>query len=304
MDDHPEVLGLLETDLLTNGATPTGRKGLSVENILRCMLLKKITRVSYKMLAFHLADSHSYRTFAWLDGESYPDRSALSHDIRRMRPETLQKIFEHLAIKTFDDGWIDVELMRPGSTVVKSNIAPPLDSQLLNDGIRVLSRCIAKSCDRTGVKLRLTDYRDTSRALSAAIFYGKKAEKDVLYGELILLAKRVVKQIEMAIEQIQLKCHDETLSQPWIEEVTHFRDLLNIVFYQSERRVFNGDTVPPTEKTVSLFEPHTDIIVKGSREKAAALTGSPSNFAAPRHKCQYSNVPIIYFRVDLIRTDQ
>ena len=82
LDDHPEILTLLETDLLTDGAQLTGRKGLSVESIFRCMLLKQITRVSYKMLAFHLADSHSYRTFARLDRECRPGKSALSRWLR------------------------------------------------------------------------------------------------------------------------------------------------------------------------------------------------------------------------------
>ena len=34
---------------------------------------------------------------------------------------------------------------------------------------------------------------------------------------------------------------------------------------QTRRRVFGGETVPAQEKVVSLFQPHTDIIVKGGR---------------------------------------
>ena len=55
-----------------------------------------------------------------------------------------------------------------------------------------MSRLYAQSRDRTDVKLRLVDYRKRSRKLAGAIFYGKKAEKDQLYKELIPLAKRVV----------------------------------------------------------------------------------------------------------------
>ena len=35
---------------------------------------------------------------------------------------------------------------------------------------------------------------------------------------------------------------------------------------QSRRRVFNSESVPATEKVLSLYEPHTDIIVKGGRD--------------------------------------
>ena len=47
LDQHPELLTLIESDLLTQGTKPTGRKGLSVESIFRCLLLKQITGASY-----------------------------------------------------------------------------------------------------------------------------------------------------------------------------------------------------------------------------------------------------------------
>ena len=38
------------------------------------------------------------------------------------------------------------------------------------------------------------------------------------------------------------------------------------VMDQTERRVLNEETVPSSEKIVSIFEEHTDIIVKGFRD--------------------------------------
>jgi len=58
-------------------------------------------------------------------------------------------------------------------------------------------------------------------------------------------------------------------------------DLLNKVADQAERRVFKGEKVPASEKVVSFFETHTDIIVKGNRKTEYGhkifLTGGPSN---------------------------
>ena len=280
LDEHPEILTLLESDLLTDGEQTKGRKGLSVESIFRCMLLKQITGVSYKMLAFHLADSHSYRTFARLDRDCQPGKSALSCNIRRMRAETLQAVFEKLAVYIHEKGTMDSNVLRLDSTVVKSNIAPPLDSQLLDDGIRVLSRLFSKSRDATGIKLRLTDYRKTSRSLAAGIFYTKKAEKDVLYEKLIPLAWKVIGQSEKAIRQVRQKCHADRMADSWIEQVKHFQHLLKKVIDQTQRRVFNDEEVPATEKIVSLFEPHTDIIVKGNRD---IEYGHKVNLASDRH---------------------
>lgn len=265
LDQHPELVTLIQDDLLTQGAKPTGRKGLSVESVFRCLLLKQIIGVSYEQLSFLLTDSQSYRTFARLDRDCYPKKSALCENIRRVRPATLQAVFECLALSTFNEGAMNPKLTRFDSTVVKSHIAAPSDSRLPDDGIRVLSRLFAQSRDRTGVKLRLTDYRKRSRKLTGAIFYGQKAEKDRLYKALIPLAKRVVEQSHRAIEQVQSKgCTMD--SQCWINEVLHYRGLLERVIDQTERRVLKGESVPAAEKLVSLFEPHTDIIVKGFRD--------------------------------------
>ena len=51
----------------------------------------------------------------------------------------------------------------------------------------------------------------------------------------------------------------------WRKEVVAYDDLLGQVVAQTRRRVLAGETVPAQEKIVSLFEPHTDIIVKGGR---------------------------------------
>ena len=52
----------------------------------------------------------------------------------------------------------------------------------------------------------------------------------------------------------------------WERQTKHYETLILRVLSQTERRVFEGETVPASEKRVSLFEPHTDIIVKGRRE--------------------------------------
>ncbi|MBV1919949.1 MAG: hypothetical protein KUG73_04650 [Pseudomonadales bacterium] len=75
--------------------------------------------------------------------------------IRSIRPETLEKVFDVLSIKWIDEGKMSLEKLRIDSTVVKSHITPPSDSQLLDDSIRVLSRHFAKSQSKTGVKYDL-----------------------------------------------------------------------------------------------------------------------------------------------------
>lgn len=266
LDKLPVLLTLLEKDLKSSSVKATGRKGLSVENVFRCMLLKQMTGVSYDQLAFHLADSATYRAFTRLSSTCAPKKSALSQNIRRVQPETLQSIFEYLNLKACEEGLLKTDLMRVDSTVVQSNIIKPSDSQLLNDGVRVLSRLFAKSQQRTGVKLRLTDHRKTARSLSADIFYGRAAAKEPLYGKLLSVARKVIQQSKLALVQVRQKSSYSVGGQAWLGQVEHYQTLLLRVIDQTERRVIQGEKVPADEKLYSLFETHTDIIIKDRRD--------------------------------------
>jgi transposase, IS5 family len=50
------------------------------------------------------------------------------------------------------------------------------------------------------------------------------------------------------------------------QQLRHYGELTKRVIDQTQRRVLCGEQVAATEKIVSIFEPHTDIIVKDRRE--------------------------------------
>jgi len=191
LDQHPEILSLIAKDLVNESATKVGRIGLSAESIFRCLLLKQQLRISYEQLAFHLSDSMTYRTFARLPNHLTPRRSGLQSTIRSIKPETLEKVHEVLSGNWLQEGVLSMDKLRIDSTVVASNIAPPSDSRLLNDGVRVLSRLLAKSKNVTGVKVRFVDQRKPSKSLAFQIFNAKKAEKEALYPKLLKVVRVV-----------------------------------------------------------------------------------------------------------------
>ena len=47
-----------------------------------------------------------------------------------------------------------------------------------------------------------------------------------------------------------------------VQDLNHFTDLAKKVIDQTERRVLKGESMPASEKVLSIFEPHTDIIIK------------------------------------------
>ena len=265
LDNHPIILTLINRDFAKRETANTGAYGLSMETIFRCLLLKQILRVTYRKLAFHLSDSPSYRAFARLRWDEMPSKSVLQHTVRQVSPQTLKLINQQLMLDWIDEKNLSIDSLRIDSTVVKSNIPDPMDSQMLNDGVRVLSRMMSKSLCTTGIKIRFSDQRKKSKSLSFQIFHAKKPIKDALYPNLLTCVSTTLKQLERAITKIRLETKMPEKAQSWIEEAEHYRSLLLQVVNQTQRRVFNNEKVPSSEKLVSLFEPHTDIIVKTNR---------------------------------------
>ena len=60
LDGQPALVSLVAGDLRRQGVRETGRRGLPVESVLRCALLKQQRQLSYEELAFHLEDSASF----------------------------------------------------------------------------------------------------------------------------------------------------------------------------------------------------------------------------------------------------
>jgi IS5 family transposase len=265
LDGHQEILPVIARDLINKSLAPTGRTGLSVESIFRCLILKQLFGFSYEQLAFHLSDSMSYRIFSRLPSHLAPKKSCLQSTIRRLKPETLELVHQMLSIDWLEKEKISLQQLRIDSTVVASNIAPPSDSNMLDDGVRVLSRYLMKSRDITGIKIRFTDKRDASKSLAFQIFNAKKTVKDALYLDLLKLVDVVLKQAERGLRQVSTKSVSPD-APGWIKEVEHYRNLLLRVVSQTKRRVVDNEKVPAVDKIVSIFEEHTDIIIKGFRD--------------------------------------
>ena len=76
----------------------------------------------------------------------------------------------------------------------------------------------------------------------------------------------VLVQTDRALIKFKGKASIDKKSQKWIDNVEHFKSLTLRVVDQTQRRVIDKEKVPPADKIVSLFEDHTDMIVKGFRD--------------------------------------
>jgi len=266
LDDHREPLAPVAKDLRRHGVKPTGRRGLPVEAVLRCALLKQYRQLSYEELAFHLEDSSSFRAFARLPLHWSPKKSVLQKTISVISPETWEQINRTLLASAHADKVERARMVRLDSTVTAAPIHAPSDSSLLWDAVRVMVRLL-KAADQlvAGAERSWHDHRRAAKKCLRAIQYTRGRPKRVqMYRELIKITRATLaylQQTERRITQILTPA-----AELWRTEIGYYRPLIEQVIAQTERRVLAGETVPAKDKLVSLFEPHTDIIVKGSRD--------------------------------------
>jgi len=85
-----------------------------------------------------------------------------------------------------------------------------------------------------------------------------------LYRQLIEITRATLAYLRGAAAQLVLVSNPAV--ELWQAEVRHYQPLVEQIIAQSARRVLAGEPVPARDKLVSLFEPHADIIIKGSRD--------------------------------------
>ena len=68
------------------------------------------------------------------------------------------------------------------------------------------------------------------------------------------------------LEEVYKVLQKQSDTQAWQARVDGYRPLILQVIAQTQRRIIDGERVPAGDKIFSLFEPHTDLIVKGGRD--------------------------------------
>jgi IS5 family transposase len=299
---HPKVMELEKiSTILSNNANiyelvaqdlgradhNTGANGMTVEQVVRAAIIKQMEGFSYEKLAFHLEDSRAYRTFCRFGfGETYA-KSTLNGNIKAIEAATWEKVnvilLQYALNKNIEKG----RKVRIDCTVVESNIHDPYDSELLWDAVRVLTRILSQAKEQLcGLQFSFMNHSRSGKRRRLEIMNAKNAKgRKKAYKILINMTEKTVGYAEAA--QLALRTYQaDTLDQAALSanvsrELTHYLPLVRQIICQTTRRVIHGESVPAPEKLVSLFEPHTDIIVKDRRDTyyghKICLTGGASN---------------------------
>jgi transposase, IS5 family len=265
LDQEPTIVDLVHQDLCRGHALrETGAYGMSAEKVLRAAIVKQMFGFSYELLPFHLADSNSLRGFSRIGiADKCFKKSGIAKNIKRISGATWEQINRILVAHGNQEKVEKGRQVRIDCTVVESNIHPPTDATLLFDSVRVLARILDVMRQR-GVRVQFTDHcRRAKRRLLAVQYAKKDSQRKAAYRDLLKVAGKTVGYAATAIPLAKGMAGLEGIG--FCAELQRYVDLARKVIAQTQRRVLKDESVPAAEKIVSIFEPHTDIIVKDRR---------------------------------------
>ena len=270
LDAQPVLSARVQQDLEAGCPTnaQTGRPGLSGEQTLRVLVVRQLTGWTYAELAFHLVDSLTYRAFCRFSAVvPTPSKSALAATLRRVSPRTLAALNDQLVTSAPARAIEPAKTVRMDATVVPMAIHPPTDSSLLLDAVRVLDRLVRRTDREAG----FTAYhRHVKRAKRRAMEIPHLAPQATVqrrscYRELVQLTAATASYATCALAHLEDLVSTPTRHRLRTQLTTLLPRVAQVID-QTTRRVFHGEAVPADEKIVSLFEAHTDVLVKDRRK--------------------------------------
>lgn len=285
LDANPEIYDLAHEDL-TKGVKNenAGANGMSTQQVVRAGIILRKEDYSYDELAFHLADSTTFRDFCDIGFcDESPKKSALNKNIKALSSETWEAINDCLMIYADEQGIEKGKETRTDCTVTSSNIHDPRDSEQLWDCVRVLERnLVVVRDDFPAIDFNFMDHTRRAKRRSLGVLNAKnEKERLAAYKDLLFVTKNTVGYADIAVERLRTLPPEELYAHVLADEIERVVNLANKVIDQTERRKFKNEKVPASEKIVSIFEPHTDIIIKDRRETffghKICLTGGKSN---------------------------
>ena len=285
IDANPTICDHIVQDL-NRGKSETqraGAKGMSAEQVLRCVIVKILFGFTYEELAFHIVDSQSLRWFCRIGmAEEGFKKSALNRNIKIISDQSWEMINRDILGYAKQEGIEKGRKVRTDCTCVESNIHQPWDSSLLWDCVRVLTRLMTRSRDEFGLAVPAfsNHTRRAKRRMLSVMNAKNKIQRKTAYADLLKVSGKVLGYASKTVEAMKNSAVAPSCLA-LAAEIEHYGELAEKVISQTHRRVMLDQSVPAAQKVVSIFEPHTDIIVKDRRDTIfghkICLTGGASN---------------------------
>ena len=264
LEKHPELYDIITVDILSGiQESVFGRKdNPTVEQIIRAAIYKEMKGLDYRELEYAQSDSRICATFIKLDERKPFSFSLFQQYISKIKPENLQKLLVSLNKIAIEEGLEDIIKIRTDSTVIKSDIKYPTNNTLVLDCINESYRLLAQLAEECK-DINYIDYSKNAKKLYFKINMSKSGDKRVdLFRNQLITFTKTINQVANIVKKNFYSINVQVLQY----KLNRLLDLMKLVYDVTYRKEILGETVSNDEKIFSIYELHTDIIVKGSRE--------------------------------------
>jgi IS5 family transposase len=267
LEAHPELLKIVEPDIRKGGKqSPFGRQDMpSVEQIVRAAVYKELKGLDYRELEYHQVDSRICEQFVKIDPLRPYSFQVYQKYISKISADSLNELLVSLNRIAISEGLEDLQSLRQDSTVVETNIHYPTNNALVWDCIKESHRLLTHLQEEIE-SFTFRDYTKSGKKTYYLINNTKSGEKRVnLFKKQLVTFTRSINQVSNAVKKKQN--YNETVKSFLLKvELERLPVLMQQVSSMTLRREIKGEKVANDEKIFSIYERHTDIIVKGSRE--------------------------------------
>jgi len=275
LDDNPKILAAVHADLLAlSEGDSDGREGdYTSENILRALVVQHIEGLAFRDAVIHIGGNPFLQDFARMRKKPVMDYSFLDKCFLVIKPETWKQVNELLGHYGVAQGAVHPNVIRADTTVVESNIHHPTDASLLWDTWRVISRLLKQAMELVPgcCPHRLHD-RKIKRLYLYVIRYmqSKSASRQRMvkswFRTLIERTEWIVAVAgEFCVNQAGSRGHAALAAVAL--ELQAYLPAMKTVVATARRAQVDGEKVPAAERVFSLFEPHTELIMRGRRQR-------------------------------------
>jgi len=269
LNNHPEIIEIVRKDI-TGGkeGSTIGRQDMpTVEQIVRAAIYKEMKNLTYRELEYEQHDSRMCALFVKLDDRKPFSFEAYQKYISRISGESLSKVMVAINKIAMGEGIEDGRSIRTDSTVVETDIHYPTNNSLIWDCIKTIDRLL-KKLKESGVEIKVRSYKKQAKKTHYTINNTKEKDKrEEEFKKQLKLLRSSINQAERALTATLPKTIGGWIeAQAIMKEIRELLPKTEKVYDISWRHEILGKGVPNKEKIFSIYEDHTDIIVKGKRE--------------------------------------
>ena len=266
LEKHPSIVISLGSDIYISDSNGIqGRNDTpSIEQIVRAALYKELKGLTYRELDYHQEDSRIAALFIKIDPLRPYSFQVYQKYISMIKPEKLQEALIKLNKVAINEGIEDLKRVRQDTTTIETDIHYPTNNSLIWD-------CIRKSEDhlmKLSEEIEGFSYRSYMKGAKKTFFKinntSSKDKRTTLFLKQLQTFTKTINQVSNVVKKKDIFVSIEALV--YISQLKELLPIMEQVYDISYRKEIKGEAVPSSEKIFSIFEQHTDIIVKGSRD--------------------------------------